>query len=484
MPEISQSKGHEERYNLDNDLVQKFIFVDDIHEVKGLTKDIELCIINSEFKKMELRAINKLKAEYSETEFWICSNKFSREHILMANEIGIKTVISSPIDKKMVEEFFNKKNKLYSKELTKDYDYSSVSNAKIMIVDDNLMNVELLEEILSAFHVNVSSFLKPKEAVQKILHEKFDLFLLDVMMPEMSGFELATKIKECPHNQNSPIIFISALSDSNNKMKGYNLGSFAYIEKPFDIDMIKSQIYNILKTQRAQEILSSDKEQFLANVAHDLKTPIRAGISALNLLLNENLGQLEDDQQEIIEDILYSTNFMKDMVENILCKNKIENNQINLSKQVYSVRELVENCIELTKYLLHAKKQKIKVECKIENPLVPFDFLEMKRALHNIISNASQYSPEGSEIIVNIFQKENTIGLSFQDFGAGIELKNQDDIFMQHISFAKKYKTVGSGLGLYITKRIIEAHGGQIVVESKIGFGTKITVFLPLYDKE
>lgn len=484
MPEISRPKGHEERYNLDNSLMQKFIFVDDANMVKALPENIELCIIHSEFKKIELKAINKLKTEYPEIEFWICSNKFSREYILMANEIGIKTVVSCPIDPKMVEDFFNKKNKLYTKEAITNYDYSSVSNAKIMIVDDNLMNVELLEEILSPFNINISSFLKPKEAAQMILHEKFDLFLLDVMMPEMSGFELATKIKECPHNQNSPIIFISALSDSNNKMKGYNLGSFAYIEKPFDVDMIKSQIFNILKTQKAQEIISSDKEHFLATVAHDLKTPIRAGITALNMLLNENLGQLEQDQHEIIEDILYSTNFMKDMVENILCKNKIENNQINLLKQVYPVRELVENCIEVTKYLLHAKNQKIKVECKIENTLVPFDFLEMKRALHNIISNASQYSPEGSEIDINIFQKENNIGISFQDFGAGIDLANQEDIFQQHISFAKKYKTVGSGLGLYITKKIIEAHGGEIVVESKIGFGTKITVFLPIYDKE
>lgn len=483
MPEISQSKD-EERFKLNADIMQKFLFVEDISTVKGLASNIELCIINSEFKKTELKAISKIKTASPDVDFWICSNKFSREHILMANEIGIKTVVSAPVDKKMIEDFFKKKNAYCEKELTNNYDYSSISNAKIMIVDDNLMNVELLEEILSSFNVNISSYLKPKEAAQIILHEKFDLFLLDVMMPEMSGFELATKIKECPHNQNSPIIFISALSDSNNKMKGYNLGSFAYIEKPFDVDMIKKQIYNILKTQKAQEIISADKEQFLATVAHDLKTPIKAGITALNMLLNEKLGQLEDDQHEIIEDILYSTNFMKDMVENILCKNKIENNQINLSKQVYSVRELVENCIELTKYLLHAKKQKIKVECKVENSLIPFDYLEMKRALHNIISNASQYSPEGGEIIINIYQKENSIAISIQDFGVGIDLANKEDIFQQHISFAKKYKTVGSGLGLYITKKIIEAHGGNVVVESKIGFGTKITVFLPIYDKE
>ena len=113
------------------------------------------------------------------------------------------------------------------------------------------------------------------------------------MMPEMSGFELARKIKDTQLNKDAIIVFISALSDSHNKIKGYDLGSFAYIEKPFDVNIVKSQIFNILKSKKAQEVISSSKESFLATVAHDLKTPISAGINALNLLLGENLGELE-----------------------------------------------------------------------------------------------------------------------------------------------------------------------------------------------
>ncbi len=217
-----------------------------------------------------------------------------QRNIISANKIGIKTIISSPIDNKMVEEFFIKERGIIvSRKSDVDLDFSGISDSKVMIVDDNPMNVELLEEILSKFDLKISSFLKPKEACQAMQHEKFDLFLLDVMMPEMSGFELAKKIKDSTENQNTPIIFISALSDTHNKMKGYNLGSFAYIEKPFDINLIKTQIYNILKNQKAQEMVTSDKENFLATIAHDLKTPINAGINALNLLLDNNLGELE-----------------------------------------------------------------------------------------------------------------------------------------------------------------------------------------------
>lgn len=484
MPETINSVNNDKNY-MKNNFNQKFLFVENVSTLKKMKSEVKLCIIKSDFNKSDLKFIKKAKTVNKNTEIWICSDNPTKENILMANKIGIKTIISSPIDYKIVEEFFNKENGIYSTKKSEiEYDYSSISNSKVMIVDDNLMNIELLEEVLSKFNLNISTFLKPKEACKAMINEKFDLFLLDVMMPEMSGFELAKKIKDTQHNQNTPIIFISALSDSHNKIKGYNLGSFAYIEKPFDVNMIKSQIFNILKNQKAQELITSNKENFLATVAHDLKTPINAGINALNILLDKNLGELEEDQHELIEDILNSTKFMQDMVENILCKNKIESNKIHLSKNVHSLKELIEHCIELTKYIIVPKKQKIYLECNINNTLLPMDFLEMKRAVHNLIANASDYSPEGSKILIKIFEKDKNIGFYIQDFGKGIDITEQKDVFSQYMSFAKKYKKVGSGLGLYITKRIIDAHDGEINLESKIGHGTKITVMLPTYSRE
>lgn len=483
MPEIINSLNNDKDY-LKNNFNREFLFVDKVSNLKKIKPEVELCVIQSDFNKSDLKLIKKAKTTNKKAEIWICSKYLSKENIVIANKIGVKTVISSPIDYKMVEEFFNKKNGIHiNKKAVIDYDYSCVVSSRVMIVDDNLMNVELLKEILSKFNLKISAFLKPKEACQAMLHEKFDLFLLDIMMPEMSGFELAKRIKDTPHNQNVPIIFISALSDSHNKIKGYNLGSFAYIEKPFDVNIIQSQIFNILKSHKTQEIISTNKEDFLATVAHDLKTPINAGINALNLLLNEDVGELEENQLELVEDILNSTKFMKDMVENILCKNKIESDKVILSKNVYSLKELVEHCIEITKYILIPRKQKIQLDCKISNTLLPMDFLEMKRAVHNLIANASEYSPDSSKILIKIFDTEDKIGLSVKDFGRGIDLVHQKDVFSQYMSLAKKYKRVGSGLGLYITKRIVEAHGGEITLKSKIDYGTKITIFLPIYDK-
>ncbi len=484
MQKIINSVNTEKSYSK-NDYNKKFLFIENVSLLKKVDSEIELCIIKTDFNKNDLKCIKKIIDSNKGTEIWISSNHLTRENVLNANKIGVNTVIPSTYDKKLVEEFFNTKSGFYIKKEEADlkYDYSIIANSKVMIVDDNLMNVELLEEILSKFGLEISSFLKPKEAYQVLLQEKFDLVLLDVMMPEMSGFELAKKIKNTPLNKDTPIIFISALSDSHNKIKGYNLGSYAYIEKPFDVNIIKSQIFNVLKTKKAHEVTAMSKENFLATITHDLKTPIRAGINALNLLLNENLGELKDDQHELVEDILNSTKYMQDMVENLLCKTKMENNSIELSKQVCSLRKLAEHCIELTKYILIPKRQQIQLKCELSNTLIPIDFLEMKRAIHNLIANASEYSPIEGKILIKIFQAENRIGLLVQDYGRGIDLEVQNDIFTEYMSLAKKNKTVGTGLGLYITKRIIEAHGGEISVTSKSGIGTTITIYLPTYDK-
>lgn len=479
MPKTINSPNGEKKDQ--NNFNHKFLIIESITNFNKIPGEVELCIIKTDFNKEDKILIKKFRANNPKIEIWLSSKNMSRENILFSNEIDIKTIVPSPIDKNLIKDFFlNKKGISRRKKSIGNYDNSCIENAKVMIVDDNIMNIELLNEILADFELNLISFTKPKEALQLAMHERFDLFLIDIMMPEMSGFELVKKIQETALNKNAQIIFVSALSDSHNKIKGFDLGSCAYIEKPFDVNIIKSQIFNILKNHRKQEQVTSNKENFLATIAHDLKTPINAGINALNLLLNKNLGELEEDQHEIVEDILNSTKFMKEMVENILCKNKIDNNKIVISKQICPLKKLMEHCIDLTKYILDQKNQKIELECNIKSTLLPLDFIEMKRAIHNLIINASEYSPIGGKIFIKITKQSKNMKFIVQDFGKGINFQNKEDVFLQFMSMAKKDKRIGTGLGLYITKRIIEAHHGEIHLESKIGHGTKITVLLPL----
>ncbi len=456
---------------------EKLIFVEslkDLEKINGLSKK-RLCIAKTDFK--DLYIIKKINKKYPDLEIWLTSSEISRKNILLANSSGVKNIIPYPVDIRLIQKYFQKQNKTES--LTAEIpNYRSLKGLKVMVVDDNQMNIDLLKETLSVLELDIKTFLKPIEASKIVNDEKFDLFLLDIMMPEMSGFELANIIKRTKINSDTPIMFISALSDSENKIMGYNIGSCAYIEKPFDIAVVRSQIYNMLKTKSLQDALNDKKETFLAMVTHDLKTPIYAEICALELL-NKNRDKMDCIQTEIISDILSAAKYMKNLVENITQKYKVENENLVLQKTQCSLKDIVISCIEDTKYLFEEKFIRYILNCSAKNLYAYMDELEIKRVVHNLIINTIEHGIAKSKVIMDIKESEKFLIFSITNFGTGLEIKNSDDIFLKYVSYADKHKKVNSGLGLYIAKKIIDAHCGKIKVESETNKYVKFTFSIP-----
>ncbi len=456
---------------------EKLIFVEslkDLESINGLSKK-QLCIAKTNFKDLYL--VKKINKKYPNLEIWLTSTDISRKNILLANSSGVKNIVPYPVDIRLIQNYFQKQNKTES--LTSEIpNYKSLKGLKVMIVDDNQMNIDLLVETLSVLDLDVKTFLKPIEASKIVGSEKFDLFLLDIMMPDMSGFELANIIKRTKINSDTPIMFISALSDAENKIMGYNVGSCAYIEKPFDVAVVRSQIYNMLKTKSLQDALNDKKETFLVMVTHDLKTPIYAEICALELL-NKNRDKMDGMQTEILSDILSAAKYMKNLVENITQKYKVESENLVLQKSQCSLKDIVISCIEDTKYLFEEKGMKYILNCSAKNLFANMDELEIKRVVHNLIINTIEHGISKSKVIMDIKESERFLIFSITNFGIGLEIKNPDDIFLKYVSYADKHKKVASGLGLYIAKKIIDAHGGKIKVESEINKYVKFTFSIP-----
>ena len=460
--------------NIEN---ENLIFVEslkDLQNTNGLSRK-KLCIAKTDFKDLYL--IKRINKKYPNLEIWLTSPEISRKNILLANSSGVKNVIQYPVDAKLIQTYFQKqnKNKVTIHEIP---NYTSLKGLKVMVVDDNQMNVDLLVETLSVLDISITTFLKPIEASKAAVNEKFDLFLLDIMMPEMSGFELANIIKHSKINSDTPIMFISALSDAENKIMGYNIGSCAYIEKPFEVSVVRSQIYNMLKTKSLSDALYDKKETFLQMVTHDLKTPIYAEICALELL-GKNNEKLNGQQKEIISDILSAAKYMKNLVENITQKYKVENENLVLQKTKCSLKEIVVSCIEDTKYLFEEKGMIYILNCSARNLFASMDELEIKRVVHNLIINTIEHGISKSKVIMDIKENGKFLIFSITNFGVGLEITNPDDIFLKYVTYAKKHKKLGSGLGLYIAKKIIDAHGGKIKVESETNNYVKFTFSLP-----
>ena len=226
--------------------------ISSVYEIKE-----ELCILNFDITD-KFQTLNDFIRLNKQTTFWAATNDFSKKYIQTASKLGIKNVIKFPIKKELIDNFFLSKEEIEEK--TEDYyNYPPLKNSKILIVDDNNLNIELLNELLSDIGVKITSHSNPLHAIESIKKEKYDLLLLDILMPEMSGFELAETIKNTETNKNTPIIFISAVSGNENIVNGYSLGAYSYIEKPFSPSVVKAQIYNVLKKDEENKALEQLK---------------------------------------------------------------------------------------------------------------------------------------------------------------------------------------------------------------------------------
>ena len=338
---------------------------------------------------------------------------------------------------------------------------------KVMIVDDNQMNIGILQETLSGTGLDITAFTNPLDAKRAVMSENFDLFLLDVIMPDMSGFELGKFIRKSELNSGSLIMFISALSEPEDKITGYNLGSTAFIEKPFDINVLRSQIMNTLKTKQLNDAMNDTKESFLTMAAHDLKSPINSEIMALELLLKNFNHSKNEFKESIITDILGATKYMKNLLENIINKYKFDKNKYTLQKTPAPIKSLIEESIEEIKYAIADKNQRIHLINKAKTKKIPIDYLEIKRVVYNLLTNAMEYAPKNSVIEIELSENKKYMVFSIKNENRGIPIKNPEELFDKFISRAKKNKKISSGLGLYISKKIVVSHGGTIRIDVK-----------------
>ena len=459
---------------------QGIIFVDNVRElnsVNGLTGK-KLLIIKTNFTD-----INKIKnfcRSHPNIDVWIATEDISRQNILKANACGIKNVIEYPIKQEILNDILKEKNEKFLPDKEKDKNkYLAVKGLKVMIVDDNPLNTELLEETLKELKLNLVTCKKSKEAVKIINSEKFDLFMLDIMMPEISGFDLAEIIKKSKLNSNTPIIFISALSDTEHKVKSYDIGSYAYIEKPFNVKVVRSQICSLLKAHNKIEKQTEMQNSYLAMVTHDMKGPVQAEMSAIKLFLGLYKNNLGQEQKEILEGVLSSTKYMQNLLVNVLLKHKCDNGNITITKSLNSYKNLISECCDEIKYLASERGVQLNVFYKSKTEYLLFDYEEIKRVIHNLLTNALKYGYKNKPVFLCVEDDTSMLKTSIKNSGLGVNLKNPEDVFNKFTTYCKDQKSVNSGLGLYISKQIVEAHGGNIKFESIPNSHTTVTFTLP-----
>ena len=244
-----------------------------------------------------------------------------------------------------------------------------------------------------------------------------------------------------------------------------------------------ARLFREIETKsRELEAANRHKSEFLANVSHELRTPLNAIIGFSEVLLEKLFGELNDKQNEYVDDILSSGRHLLSLINDILDLSKIEAGRMELETTTFDLPIAIENALLLVRE--RASRHGIKLDRAIDDRLGDFtgDERKVKQILVNLLSNAVKFTPEGGQIKVDASVGDSTVMISVADTGIGIAKEDQEAIFEEFRQASGNYaqKREGTGLGLTLTRKFVEMHGGKIWVESEVGKGSKFTFTLPL----
>ena len=230
----------------------------------------------------------------------------------------------------------------------------------------------------------------------------------------------------------------------------------------------------------AERKLQSQRESFVASLGHDLKNPTIAQIRGLELILKGEFGEINEDQRELLEMVLESCKYMNGMLATLLVTYRNTDGIIELHKSEFSFEELVKECISEMTYVAKEKGVSFILNKSLDGDLILADKVQIKRVIMNLLSNGIKYAFRDTELKLRIYSEQDLFCFEFENNSPYIPEDKQNAIFAQYVSYADTHKEIGIGLGLFASRKIIEAHNGQIYVESFLDernkFGFKIPV--------
>ena len=368
--------------------------------------------------------------------------------------------------------------------------------ATILIVDDVPSNLAALSDMLTTFGYGVQQARDGRSTLESVKLTPPDLILLDINMPDMNGYEVCEQLKADPNTRNIPVIFISALSETENIVRGFEIGGVDYITKPFQFREVVARVQNqlMLVYQRRQiealraqdrqyfESLNRMKDQFIRMATHDLRNPLNVILGYTHVM--DRLDVAESDKpllNQSVENIRDSIDKMRTLVTDMLDLAQLEIGS-RLALTEVDLADFLEKC--LGSFHILASQQNIELVYKAppSGTRIKLDESYMTRVVDNLVSNAIKYSPHGGKVTLCAWRKEGKAGIEVRDTGLGIPETDLPHVFdaFYRVQHDNMEGIEGSGLGLSIVKTIIEQHGGQITVESKSDEGSTFRIVLPM----
>jgi signal transduction histidine kinase len=375
-------------------------------------------------------------------------------------------------------------------------DMKAMAAAKILIVDDEKDLVEMLAYNLSKKGYKTIKAYDGYEAWQKVEAEEPDLLILDLMMPNLDGWELCRLVRR---SQNKPvkemgILMLTARAVPEDRVYGLEIGADDYLTKPFSITELILRVEKLAEKKRSivqlrEEVESlqssmETKESNLRRIAHDLKSPlISIGFSAKRMLRREQNEKTSEALKTIFDSSLHLTRW----IDETLFFHDLSQSRSQEPLEEVEIKSLVQKTIDLLRE--SSTEKSIEIEFKPSPSTIKISCYEslMYRAFVNLLSNALKYTPRGGKVEVDLITYLNKRGtgvmeVSFKDNGIGICEEELEKIFEPYYRGKNISVEEGKGIGLSFAKEVIELHGGKILVQSEPNKGSTFSILLPIKD--
>lgn len=357
------------------------------------------------------------------------------------------------------------------------------SDLKILIVDDVPANIKLLSEILKDEGYKIRPVTSGNQAIQIAESIIPDLILLDIMMPDLNGIETCKLLKANPKLSDIPVIFISALNETENIVEALEAGGVDYITKPFKGLEVKARVNTQIKIsyQKKQlEELISIKNKFVSVLAHDLRNSVQVFLGFSEVLGEDINAFPPDESKKILKDMNISAKNISKTLENLLEWSYLQDKKVAFTPNLENIYNLIVNEIKNLDQAIQIKN--ITIENFVDSNLtLNIDKYMISSVFRNLLTNAIKFVDNNGKIIIGCQDNEFEIEFFVKDNGKGIP-KNLQEVLLTlktNININNKTEEHYSGLGLLMCKEFLEYHNGKIWLESKDGEGTTVYFTLP-----
>lgn len=360
-------------------------------------------------------------------------------------------------------------------------------NGKVLIVDDDSYVCATMEALLKNEGHELIFAASGAEGQAKALAERPDVILLDVMMPEMDGYEVCRRLKADPATAAIPVLLVTALTERKERLKGIEAGANDYLTKPIDAQDLRLRVRNAIYTRKLYDQLQQSFEQLKElealrdnlthMIVHDMRSSLGSVLGFAQLLKASAKNKLDERETNFLHKVERNTNLLLDMVISLLDISRLEAGQMPLRMNPCNVYDLARAAIQPLEALLGSRAIEVQ---RPEPPITVVCDLDLtRRVIANLVGNAIKYTGDQGSIQVQFERLPQAVRVAVVDNGPGIPREQHKKIFEKFSQARTEQRSLGVGLGLAFCKLAVEAHNGSIGVESDVGQGSTFWFILP-----